>query len=154
MLYCNRADTDREARRVELRMTWNINSIRMQEEQAMKKIQKAASILLLFLLCGCGNAATQTGTTEQVTTEAVSADNAYADLADSLDTAVVEKVDQEGGYITFWNSTVQKSYTLSYDHATGIKSRHGEELVAGQLQSGDLVQVTFQKDTKKCKMPR
>ena len=101
MLYCNRADTDREARRVELRMTWNINSIRMQEEQAMKKIQKAASILLLFLLCGCGNAATQTGTTEQVTTEAVSADNAYADLADSLDTAVVEKVDQEGGYITF-----------------------------------------------------
>lgn len=151
MLYCNRADTDREVRRVELRMTWNINSIRMQEEQAMKKIQKAASILLLFLLCGCGNAATQTGTTEQVTTEAVSADNAYADLADSLDTAVVEKVDQEGGYITFWNSTVQKSYTLSYDHATGIKSRHGEELVAGQLQSGDLVQVTFQKDTKKCK---
>ena len=107
MLYCNRADTDREVRRVELRMTWNINSIRMQEEQAMKKIQKAASILLLFLLCGCGNAATQTGTTEQVTTEAVSADNAYADLADSLDTAVVEKVDQEGGYITFWNSTVQ-----------------------------------------------
>ena len=56
MLYCNRADTDREVRRVELRMTWNINSIRMQEEQAMKKIQKAASILLLFLLCGCGNA--------------------------------------------------------------------------------------------------
>lgn len=103
MLYCNRADTDREVRRVELRMTWNINSIRMQEEQAMKKIQKAASILLLFLLCGCGNAATQTGTKEQVTTEAVSADNAYADLADSLDTAVVEKVDQEGGYITFWN---------------------------------------------------
>ena len=50
MLYCNRADTDREVRRVELRMTWNINSIRMQEEQAMKKIQKAATNAL-ELIC-------------------------------------------------------------------------------------------------------
>ena len=49
MLYCNRADADREVRREELRMTLNRNSIRMQEEQAMKKIQKSSKYPAAFL---------------------------------------------------------------------------------------------------------
>ena len=72
-------------------------------------------------------------------------------LADSLDRAVVQKIDEAKQKITFYNTVVGKSYTLSYDNATGIKSRHDEELVAGQLQVGDVVEVTFIKDEKKAK---
>ncbi len=72
-------------------------------------------------------------------------------LADSLDRAVIQKIDETKQKITFYNISLGKSYTLSYDNATGIKSRYDEELVAGQLTEGDIVEVTFIKDEKRAK---
>lgn len=72
-------------------------------------------------------------------------------LADSLDRAVIQKIDETKQKITFYNLSLGKSYTLSYDNATGMKSRYGEEMVAGQLRTGDIVEVTFLKDEKRAK---
>lgn len=69
--------------------------------------------------------------------------------ADSLDRAIIQKIEETKQQITFYNSIVEKSYTLTYDNATGIKSRHNEELVVGQLQVGDVVEVTFIKEEKR-----
>lgn len=104
----------------------------------------------LMLLCGCGRApekSAQLPATEDFLSETEIAPS----LADSLDRAVIQKIDETKQKITFYNTIVEKSYTLSYDNATGIKSRHEEELVVGQLAVGDVVEVTFIKDEKKIK---
>jgi len=67
-------------------------------------------------------------------------------LADSFDEAIIMDVDTEEKSIRFYNLTLGKTYVLNYDQATNIKNRFGDDLVAGQLSSGDMVQVTFLKD--------
>ena len=105
---------------------------------------------LFALLCGCSNPATEE-TAQMPQTEVVAETEESLRAADSLDRAVVQKIDETKQKITFYNTTVSKSYTLTYDNATGIKSRYGEELVIGQIQSGDIVEVSFIKDEKKAK---
>lgn len=105
---------------------------------------------VLFMICGCSPAATDTANMPMEEATMLSGEENLR-LADSLDRAVVQKIDEAKQKITFYNTVVGKSYTLSYDNATGIKSRHEEELVAGQLQVGDIVEVTFIKDEKKAK---
>lgn len=105
---------------------------------------------VFFMMCGCSPAVEETDhmpATEEIVMETEES----LRLADSLDRAIVQKIDEAKQKITFYNTNVGKSYTLSYDNATGIKSRHGEELVAGQLQVGDVVEVTFIKDEKRAK---
>jgi len=107
----------------------------------------------VFCLCGCGLSGQ--GTTEPEETgvqqELFPESEAKIPLADSLDRAVIQKIDEAKQKITFYNSSVGKSYTLSYDNSTGIKSRYDEELVVGQLTEGDIAEVTFIKDEKKAK---
>ena len=104
----------------------------------------------VFMMCGCSPDVQETGMIPVEDEIAVSGDENLR-LADSLDRAVIQKIDETKRKITFYNTTVGRSYTLSYDNATGIKSRHEEELVVGQLQVGDVVEVTFIKDEKKAK---
>ncbi len=106
----------------------------------------------VLMLQGCAKPAAPAQTIPAVE-EVVSKPNQTAQpaLADSLDRAVIQKIDEANQKITFYNLTVQKSYTLSYDNATGMKSRYEEELVAGQLMTGDVVEVAFVKDEKYAK---
>lgn len=72
-------------------------------------------------------------------------------LADSMDEAVIMSVDEEKSQIRFYNLTIGRTYTLSYNGTTGMKNKFGDEIVAGQLASGDMVRVTFIKDEKQAK---
>ena len=60
-------------------------------------------------------------------------------------------VDEEKSQIQFYNLTIGRTYTLSYDGTTGMKNKFGDEMVAGQFASGDMVRVTFIKDQKAAK---
>ena len=99
-------------------------------------------------MCGCSR-----GTAETMQTPVGEVDLAWQEeslkAADSLDRAIIQKIEETKQQITFYNTIVEKSYTLTYDNATGIKSRHNEELVVGQLQGGEVVEVTFIKDEKR-----
>ncbi len=104
----------------------------------------------VFCLCGCAAPAPETedaALQQEVTWEK----EVPLQLADSLDRAVIQKIDEKKQTITFYNTIVGKSYTLSYDNSTGIKSRYDEELVAGQLTEGDIAEVTFVKEEKRAK---
>lgn len=72
-------------------------------------------------------------------------------FADSMDEAVIMSVDEEKSQIQFYNLTIGRTYTLSYDGTTGMKNKFGDEIVAGQFASGDMVRVTFIKDQKAAK---
>ena len=116
--------------------------------------KKLFGILILWMICaltGCGMASAQEEdvlqTADLQTGESVSSNR----LADSLDQAVIQKIDEKNQRITFYNLKKGKSYTLSYDNATGMKDRYDGELVAAQLQVGDVAEVAFLKDTKEAK---
>lgn len=121
--------------------------------QMKKHLLQSAVICAIFLfLTGCGESGRDDQpreTASEAWQETASEDGIV--LADSLDHAVVLQVDADAQKITFWNLTLGKSYQLAYDNATGIKSRYGEELVAGQLCEGDIVDVAFIKEEKKAK---
>lgn len=114
-------------------------------------------IMRFFIFCavfsmlqGCAPKTQETGNVA-VYEEVLQESNETLRRADSLDRAVIQKIDEAKQKITFYNLSLGKSYTLSYDNATGIKSRHDEELVVGQLQTGDVVELTFIKDEKRLK---
>ena len=67
-------------------------------------------------------------------------------LADSLDDAVIVKVDEENGRMLFYSRNAEKTYFLSYDSATTIRDTYDRELVAGELKPGDIVKTAFLKD--------
>lgn len=121
----------------------------------MRKIIFGILIFCLTgMLAGCDMSATQEQ--ESAQTASLQADQPAATvsdnrLADSLDRAVIQNVDEKNQRITFYNLKKGKSYTLSYDNATGIKDRFDSELVAAQLEIGDVVMVAFLKDTKEAK---
>ncbi len=68
---------------------------------------------------------------------------------DSADTAVVVKVNKGENQITFYNLTVDKNYTLTYDGVTSFTDKFGEALSRDQIKEGDIVDVTFMKSTKR-----
>lgn len=68
---------------------------------------------------------------------------------DSADTAVVVKVNKGENQITFYNLTVDKNYTLTYDGITSFTDKFGEALSCDQIKEGDIVDVTFMKSTKR-----
>ena len=110
---------------------------------------------MLTLLYGCGSASVRQGAEIQETLDAPAENSVSGNrMADSLDRAIIQNVDVENQKITFYNLKLGKSYILSYDSATGIKDRHDEELVAPQLQVGDVAFVTFLKETRQAKSIR
>ena len=52
---------------------------------------------------------------------------------DSADTAVVVKVNKGENQITFYNLTVDKNYTLTYDGITSFTDKFGEALSRDQI---------------------
>ena len=116
----------------------------------MKKRNKTGFFFLLLvgiLLVGCGNSQPEPVQEEEIAEQIV-----YRQaLADSLDEAVIVSIDQEKSSIRFYNLTLGRTYVLTYNGATGIKNKFGDEIVVGQLSEGDMVRVTFFKEEKLAK---
>lgn len=105
---------------------------------------------LILLLSGCGNAG-ESQTSDKLQAESPVYTVSSNQLADSLDRAVIQNIDEKEHTITFFNMIKGKSYTLGYDSATGIKDRFDAELVAAQLEIGDVCMVSFLKDSRQVK---
>ena len=116
----------------------------------MKKFMLKCALVLG--LCACMLTGCQKKTEEPDAQEEIIIQGTYREiLADSMDEAVVMSVDEEKSRIQFYNMTIGRTYTLTYDGTTGMKNKFGDEMVPGQLASGDMVRVTFIKDEKTAK---
>lgn len=104
-------------------------------------------VMVLCLLTGCQSSGSQPEKEEEIVIEGVYKET----LADSMDEAVIVSVNEEKNQIQLYNLTIGRTYTLSYDGTTGMKNKFGDEIVAGQLVSGDMVRVTFIKEGKLAK---
>lgn len=116
----------------------------------MKKRKRTGFFLLLLAglcLVGCGNSQPEQEQEEEIV-EQITYRQA---LADSLDEAVIVSIDQEKNSIRFYNLTLGRTYVLTYNGATGMKNKFGDEIVAGQLSEGDMVRITFLKEQKLAK---
>lgn len=111
----------------------------------MKKIKLALFIGLFCLLSGCRS---NGGADEAGDVLKEEATNFELDKADSLDRAVVLKIDEKNKNVSFKNISTGRNYTLNYDGTTSIKNRFEEEIVPGQLKTGTVVHVTFLKGKK------
>lgn len=70
------------------------------------------------------------------------------DSYDSADTAVLVEKNKNDKTVTFLNLNRGKRYTLSYDGTTTFCDKYGESISLDQIYNGDIVDVTFLKDTK------
>lgn len=110
----------------------------------MKKYGMLLFLGALLLLIGCS----KTEETALQTEETTKTEEYELEKADSLDYAAIVKIDEKNQAITYKNIATGRNYTLSYNGATSMQNRFNEEIVAGQLREGDLVEVTFLKDKK------
>ena len=108
----------------------------------MKKARMFFLISMLLFLVGCSD------TKETVFPTEDTKEIYELEKADSLDYAVIVKINERDRKITFKNISSGRNYTLSYDGTTSMKNRYDEEIVIGQLMEGDLVEVTFLKNKK------
>ncbi|MBR1693108.1 MAG: PEGA domain-containing protein, partial [Lachnospiraceae bacterium] len=128
-----------------------------QKKQRQRNIQKKAraafvcGILLLYLtllLSGCAGSARK----EQippVESEPQQQTGPYErPKADSLDEAVISRINERKQTITFYNTQIGRSYTLSYKGISSIKDKYDEELSVSQLSVGDVVITSFVKEDK------
>lgn len=109
--------------------------------------------VLFMALAACGNPGKpQPGTQETGTEDTEEKGTGFAasgvDSFDSADTAILMQKDKNESTVTFWNLTVGKTYTLSYDGTTQFKDKYGESLSLDQVNPGDIVDVTFLKSKK------
>ena len=114
-------------------------------------IAKTKAVLLVLalgiVLGGCSTASEQnmewTESPEDGTTTSY-----IRKRADSLDEAVISKINESKGEITFFNTTLGMHYTLSYKSVNSIKDKYDQEMSVSQLSPGDLVIVSFVKEDK------
>ena len=114
------------------------------------------AFLILIIACfsGCGQSrkgALADLTQEQAETatdesSALEMTPGMTNLADSLDRALIRQIDEKHHRILLYSSRAEKSYVLSYDSSTTIQDKYGQQLVAGQLQTGDMVYAAFLKN--------
>ena len=116
-----------------------------------KSTQKTMAVMLALvmgIMCsGCSMAPEQV--TEEVEIVADHTTTSYIrKKADSLDEAVISKINENKQQITFFNTTLGMNYTLSYKSVNSIKDKYEQELAVSQLSPGDLVIVSFVKEDK------
>ncbi len=71
------------------------------------------------------------------------------DSYDSEDTAILLKKDTVENTVTLYNMAVGRQYTLQVTGTSTLYDKYGEAVSLGQLESGDIVDVTFLKDIKR-----
>ncbi len=67
---------------------------------------------------------------------------------DSADTAILVDRNEQEKTATFLNLELGKKYTLSIDGTTGFYNKYGEGIAFSQVQTGDIVDITFLKTHK------
>ena len=67
------------------------------------------------------------------------------DSYDSADTPVVVDINRDDMTVTFLNLDINRRYTLSVDGTTKFYDKYGESISLNQIQTGDIVDVTFLK---------
>ena len=67
---------------------------------------------------------------------------------DSADTAILVDRDEKEGTVSFLNLDLGKQYTLSVDGTTRFYDKYGDSISLNQVQTGDIVDVTFLKSKK------
>lgn len=68
---------------------------------------------------------------------------------DSADTAILIKKNTEEQTMTFYNMTVGRCYTLTYDGATSYADKYGLAISLEQIREGEMVDVTFMRGRKR-----
>lgn len=111
---------------------------------------KAAAILLTVMMCGC--AARETLPDESVPQESSRVDTGYVltgpDSYDSADTALLVQKDKNDNSVTFLNLNRGRRYTLNFDGTTRLYDKYGESISLEQVSVGDIVDITFLKDSR------
>ena len=70
------------------------------------------------------------------------------DSYDSADTAILVDWETSDNTLTFLNLDLGRRYTLSLDGTTRFYDKYGDAIALGQLQKGDIVDITFLKSKK------
>ena len=121
-------------------------------EKKYHKFQPKAKVVIMALVlgivfCGCTQSAEQNMENMELTEDATTTPY-IRKKADSLDEAVISKINESKEQITFFNTTLGMNYTLSYKGINSIKDKYEQELSISQLTPGDLVIVSFVKEDK------
>jgi len=105
-------------------------------------------IVLLFaclLLAGCSDSQSAKVADKELDTGFIPA---RAGMYDSEDTAVIKDINKSKDTITFYNLVRERSYTLSFDGATGLYDKYGSSISMEQMAEGDIVDIRFLKSKK------
>lgn len=123
-------------------------------EKAVKKSQfhklYICSLLFFCILCiSCQNSGVVNTQIKEESKPDSGFEVIYAGSYDSEDPeAIVVSFDSEAKEIKFYNRTVDRYYTLSYDGTTKFYDKYMSSIVGEQIMPGDVVEVTFVKSKK------
>lgn len=101
-------------------------------------------------LAACGNK--EVGLDLASKTSAIQDNNVYEvplpGSYDSKGTAIITKISELNHTISFYDYSLGKSYTLSYDGVTRFADKYNTAMSIGQLQPGTMVDISFLKSDK------
>jgi len=110
----------------------------------------AVVLLMPLLLTAC--ALMPSGGGEDTPSESERVDTGFIltgpDSYDSADTAVLVDRNEKENTLTFFNTELERRYTLSMDGTTKLYDKYGGSISAAQLQKGDIVDITFLRSQK------
>ncbi|MDD2972368.1 MAG: PEGA domain-containing protein [Lachnospiraceae bacterium] len=113
-----------------------------------KYIREYVIVMVMIILCCCG-CSLPTSKTADASDDGTGFIKSGVGYYDSKDTAVLVKKNEEDSTITLLNIKVGRNYTLKYDGATQIEDKHKQALSMSQVMPGDIVDVTFVKQSKR-----
>ena len=138
--------------------------MREKDTKEIKKIAVILTIVTTLLFTACANPfqsdvvgqeneqqaggeslSEETGDGERVDTGFVLTG---PDSYDSADTPVVVGINKNDMTVTFLNLDINRRYTLTVDGTTKFCDKYGESISLNQIQTGDIVDVTFLKEKK------
>ncbi len=130
-------------------MKKNVGDTRRKKNRFREVLFAAAAALFLS---GCGTVFPWNGGKPESTPAPEKADTGFVvpgpESYDSADTAILTDRNEEENTVTFLNLDLGRKYTLSMDGTTRLYDKYGEAITIGQIQKGDIVDVTFLKSRK------
>lgn len=120
----------------------------LKEKIYMRKMVCQLFLVLLLVLGACAPDSGAEGNSSSQPSIDIGYEVPGPESYDSIDTAVLVEKDTNDSTVTFLNLNRGKRYTLSYDGTTRLSDKYGESISLKQIQVGDIVDVTFMKDTK------
>lgn len=122
-----------------------------QETNRKKRMRCKAGIwvaLAAVFLVSCGLKKESTGPSPTPSRADTGFTLTGPDSYDSADTAVLVGRDDAESTLTFLNLELGRRYTLTVDGTTTFRDKYGQSISLGQLNRGDIVDITFLKEKK------